>query len=52
MRKATLFAAGEDEDLAVEDRHVSAALCEPVVEGGEITKRLLGVGSAFTTAGA
>ena len=51
MRKAALFAADEDDDMLVEDRHVSAALRELVVEGGEITKRLLGAGSAFTTEG-
>lgn len=50
MRKAALFAAdesGPDEGIVVEDRHVNASLHELVVEGGELTKQLLGVGTGF-----
>lgn len=53
MRKAALFAAedsGPDEDadsIVVEDRHVNEALYELVVEGGELTKQLLGASSGF-----
>jgi hypothetical protein len=50
MRKAALFAAdesGPDEGIVVEDRHVNASLHELVVEGGELTKQLLGVGAGF-----
>jgi ATPase family associated with various cellular activities (AAA) len=43
MRKAALFAADEGADPVVEDRHVEEALHELVVDGGELTKSLLGV---------
>lgn len=43
MRKAALFAADEPGELCIEDRHLDAALRELVVEGGELTQRLLGV---------
>jgi hypothetical protein len=46
MRKAALFAADEGAQIVVEDRHIAEALHELVVEGGELTKRLLGAGSA------
>ena len=42
LRKAALFAADEGEELVVRDRHVDEALRELVIEGGELTKRLLG----------
>jgi AAA+ superfamily predicted ATPase len=50
MRKAALFAADESHDsieFVVEDRHVEEALKELVLEGGELTKRLLGASRAF-----
>jgi len=43
LRKAALFAADDTNDGAVEDRHVDAALHELVVQGGELTRSLLGV---------
>jgi ATP-dependent 26S proteasome regulatory subunit len=43
MRKAALFAADERADAIVEDRHLDEALHELVVDGGELTKSLLGV---------
>ena len=42
LRRATLFAAEESEDLVVTDRHVSEALDELLVAGGMLTMRLLG----------
>jgi ATP-dependent 26S proteasome regulatory subunit len=42
MRKAALFAADEGEQLVVSDRQVDEALHELLVEGGELTKSLLG----------
>jgi hypothetical protein len=42
LRKAALFAADEDTTLTVEDRHLAEALHELVVEGGDLTRRLLG----------
>jgi hypothetical protein len=45
LRKAALFAADEGPELVVEDRHLSEALHELVVEGGELTRRLLGAAS-------
>jgi hypothetical protein len=42
LRKAALFAADEGETLIVEDRHLAEALHELVVEGGDLTRRLLG----------
>ncbi|HEY4385915.1 MAG TPA: ATP-binding protein, partial [Ktedonobacteraceae bacterium] len=53
LRKAALFAADEGlvgsttDELVVEGRHVNDALHELVLEGGELTKRLLGAGRAF-----
>jgi hypothetical protein len=46
LRKAALFAAEEGEALVVGDRHLSEALHELVVEGGELTRRLLGAATA------
>jgi hypothetical protein len=45
LRKAALFAADESKDGAVEDRHLDAALHELVVQGGNLTRSLLGVRS-------
>ena len=45
MRKAPLFAADESSDR-VEGRHLDEAIHELVVEGGSLTQRLLGFGSA------
>jgi hypothetical protein len=42
MRKAALFAADDGDELAVSDRHIDEALHELLVEGGELTKSLLG----------
>jgi hypothetical protein len=42
MRRAALFAADEGAQVAVEDRHIDQALHELVVQGGELTKSLLG----------
>lgn len=48
IRKAALFAADEQhDDIIVEDRHIDEALKELVLEGGELTKRLLGASRAF-----
>jgi AAA+ superfamily predicted ATPase len=47
IRKAALFAADEREDLIVEDHHIEEALRELLLEGGELTKRLLGATRAF-----
>ncbi len=41
-RRAALFAADEGPEVAVEDRHFDQALHELVVQGGELTKSLLG----------
>jgi len=45
LRKATLFAADEGDPLIVQDRHLAEALHKLVVEGGELTRRLLGAAS-------
>jgi ATP-dependent 26S proteasome regulatory subunit len=42
LRKAALLAVGSDEEIVVEDHHLNQALLELVVEGGDLTKRLLG----------
>ncbi len=50
LRKAALYAADEQQDQAgivVEDKHLEEALKELVLEGGELTKRLLGASRAF-----
>ena len=46
MRRAALFAADEGGEVGVEDRHVDQALHELVVQGGELTKSLLGAKAA------
>jgi hypothetical protein len=43
MRKAALFAADESGEAVVTDKHLDEALHELVVDGGELTKSLLGV---------
>ena len=45
LRRAALFAAEEDGDEVVAERHLSAALDELLVAGGELTRNLLGVRS-------
>jgi hypothetical protein len=40
--KAALFAADEGDSLIVEDQHLDEALHELLVEGGVLTKSLLG----------
>ncbi|MFL5626038.1 MAG: AAA family ATPase [Ktedonobacteraceae bacterium] len=47
LRKAALFAADERAELIVEDRHIEEALRELLLEGGELTRRLLGASRAF-----
>jgi len=42
LRKAALFAADDPGELEVDARHFDEALHEMVVEGGELTKSLLG----------
>lgn len=43
MRKAALFAADEKDEIEIEDRHIDEALHELVIDGGELTKTLLGM---------
>jgi ATP-dependent 26S proteasome regulatory subunit len=45
MRKAALFAADEKNEIEIEDRHIDEALHELVIDGGELTKTLLGMGT-------
>ena len=45
LRKAALAAADEGAGRTVEDRHLESALRELVVEGGQLTRTLLGFGS-------
>jgi hypothetical protein len=45
LRKAALFAADEGGELVVEDRHLDEALHELVVQGGDLTRSLLGFAS-------
>jgi ATP-dependent 26S proteasome regulatory subunit len=48
LRKAALFAADEQSgEIVVEDRHLEEALKELALEGGELTRRLLGASRAF-----
>jgi ATP-dependent 26S proteasome regulatory subunit len=42
LRKAAVFAADEGDELVVRDRHLDEALHELVVEGGALTRTLLG----------
>src|SRR5262249_20940665 len=46
MRKAALFAADDNPEIIIEDRHLDEALHELVVQGGELTQSLLGFQSA------
>ena len=46
MRKAALFAADDNPQIIIEDRHLDEALHELVVQGGELTQSLLGFQSA------
>jgi hypothetical protein len=50
LRKAALFAADDGQEICVEDRHLDEALHELVVQGGELTKSLLGFRSGATAA--
>jgi ATP-dependent 26S proteasome regulatory subunit len=43
MRKAALFAADEKDEIEVEDCHLNEALHELIIDGGELTKTLLGM---------
>jgi hypothetical protein len=52
MRKAALFAADEGSEIIVEDRHLDEALRELVVQGGELTKSLLGFKLGFRSGSA
>jgi ATP-dependent 26S proteasome regulatory subunit len=51
LRKAALFAADESDDVVVADRHLDEALHELVVQGGELTKSLLGFRSSAVATG-
>jgi hypothetical protein len=42
LRKAALLAVDGDGEIVVEDRHLDQALLELAVEGGDVTRRLLG----------
>jgi ATP-dependent 26S proteasome regulatory subunit len=42
LRKAALFAADDDNELELKARHFDEALHEMIVEGGDLTKSLLG----------
>ncbi|GCE16496.1 AAA family ATPase [Dictyobacter kobayashii] len=47
LRKAALISADENHEhmhIVIEDSHINAALRELIIEGGEITKQLLGAG--------
>jgi len=45
MRKAALFAADEADEITIWPRHLDEALRELVIDGGELTKALLGMQS-------
>jgi AAA+ superfamily predicted ATPase len=49
VRKAALAAADEREVLVVEDRHLDEALHELLVEGGGLTRSLLGANRSEQT---
>jgi len=42
LRRAALFAADDGSEIVVTDRHLDAALHDLVVQGGDLTKSLLG----------
>lgn len=46
LRKAALFAADEGDGKLVADQHLAEAMHELVVEGGELTRRLLGASTS------
>ena len=46
LRKASLFAADDGGDFEVKAKHFDEALHEMIVEGGDLTKSLLGAASA------
>jgi hypothetical protein len=52
LRRAALFAADDGGELVVADRHLDAALHDLVVQGGELTKSLLGYRSRIGFAAA
>jgi ATP-dependent 26S proteasome regulatory subunit len=45
LRRAALFAADDDGELAIVARHLDEALHEMLVDGGELTRSLLGAGA-------
>src|SRR5690606_21087398 len=45
LRKAALFAADEPGKVAVSDRHIDDAMRELVLDGGQLTRSLLGAGA-------
>lgn len=45
LRKATLIAADEGGELAIDDHHLDEALRELVLQGGHLTRSLLGMSS-------
>jgi hypothetical protein len=47
LRRAALFAAEGDGEIVVTDRHLDEALHDLVVQGGELTKSLLGFQSSL-----
>ena len=49
LRKAAVIAADDGDPIQVRDAHVEEALHELIVEGGELTQRLLGVQSQRPT---
>jgi hypothetical protein len=51
FRRAALFAANASEDMIVTDQHLEEALHEITVDGGELTKSLLGFRSIGFRAG-
>jgi hypothetical protein len=50
MRQTALYAADDNAEMIVEDRHLDEALHELVVQGGELTQSLLGFQSARASA--
>ena len=46
LRKAALFAADDDGEMVVTDHHLEEALRELLIDGGDLTKSLLGFRSA------
>jgi ATP-dependent 26S proteasome regulatory subunit len=42
LRKAALFAADDNDEIEVKERHFDGALHEMIVEGGQLTRSLLG----------